>query len=391
MNGNLTYLEKEFILQTYKRIPIEVSHGEGVYLFSKEGKRYLDFFSGLGVNALGYNHPSIIKTIREQITKYIHLSNYYVSDSQVQLAELLVKLSGMSGVFFTNSGTEATEVAIKLARKTFGPDKKIISFSNAFHGRTYGSLSLTAKEKYKKPFEPLLSNIYQIEFNNINTLLSNITENTAAVFLEFIQGEGGIYLASQEFVNQLFELKQKYGFAVVADEIQSGLGRTGKLFAFNHYNIEPDIILVAKALGGGLPLGAVLTNQNFSQVFRHGEHGTTFGGNPVACAAGIQVLKEIFENGLLESVDNLGAYFKNELYQLKKKFPVIVKDTRGMGFMIGVEMNSECSAFVNLFREKNILINCTNNSVLRVLPPLISEKQHIDFFLYNFEEILKSF
>lgn len=391
-NKNLPYLEKEkeFILHTYNRIPLEISYGDGVYLFTKDGKRYLDFFSGLGVNALGYNHPSVVKAIQEQVSKYVHLSNYYVSESQVQLAELLVKLSRMSGVFFTNSGAEATEAAIKLIRKVSGPDKMIISFSNAFHGRTYGALSVTAKSNYKQPFEPLLSNIYQIEFNNIDSLISNISENTAAVFLEFIQGEGGINLVSNNFVKQLFELKNKFSFTLVADEIQSGLGRTGRPFAFNHYNVLPDIVLIAKALGGGLPLGAILTNKYFSSILQPGEHGTTFGGNPVACAAGVAVLNEIFENSLLQQVENLGEYFMNEIRLFKQKFPEIIKEVRGKGFMIGIEMNSECSGIVKSLREKNVLINSTNTNVLRILPPLISEKEHIDFFLYNFEEILRS-
>jgi len=381
--------EKKYLLNTYKRIPIEISHGEGVYLYSKDRKKYLDFFAGLAVNALGYSHPAIQEAINEQASKYIHLSNYYISDPQIKLAELLIKISGMSKVFFTNSGTEAVEASIKLIRKFYGPEKQIISLSDSFHGRTYGSLSLTGREAYRKNFEPLLQNILQIKHNNINELENEINKNTAAVFLEFIQGEGGINIISDEFDEKLNELKTKFNFAIVADEIQSGLGRTGKAFGFNHFKTKPDLIVIAKALGGGLPLGALLTIEKYSEVFKPGDHGSTFGGNPVACSAGTALLNEIFESGLLEQVSRLGNYLVNELNILKNNFPSLIKDVRGFGFMIGIEMAYDCANIVSLMREKNVLINCTNTNVVRLLPPLITEKEQIDYFLYNFNEVLK--
>jgi len=385
---NIFEREEEILLQTYKRIPIEISHGEGVYLFSEDGKKYLDFFSGLAVNALGYGNKKIIQAIEEQIKKFIHLSNYYINSPQIELAERLVKYSGLSKVFFTNSGTEAVEASLKLIRKYFGPEKNIITFSNAFHGRTYGSLSLSGKEKYKKYFSPLLPNIIQLEFNDVELLEKNVTENTAAIYLEFIQGEGGIHIVSNQFVEKIDELRNEFGFALVADEVQSGIGRTGKPFAYQHYNIEPDLVIVAKAIGGGLPLGALITNKKFENVFQHGDHGSTFGGNPVACAAGLAVIDDVFNNGLVNKVASLGEYFKSELNLVHKKYPDKIVDVRGLGFMIGVELRKSCASLVDKFREKGILVNCTNENIMRILPPIISTKENVDYFINIFNEIL---
>ena len=386
--SNILSKEKEFLLHTYNRIPLEISHGEGVYLISKDGKKYLDFFSGLAVNALGYGNPLIINAIEEQIRKYIHLSNYYINQPQIELAERLVKYSGLSKVFFANSGTEAVEASLKLIRKVLGPGKKIITFSNAFHGRTYGSLSLNGKEKYKKHFAPLLENIIQIEFNDIKQLEATINTDTAAVYIELIQGEGGIRIASNQFIEKLEELRIKYSFVLVADEVQSGIGRTGRPFAYNHFNIEPDLVIVAKAIGGGLPLGALITNKKYSDVFHPGDHGSTFGGNPVACAAGLVVAKEVFEKDLMNSVAKLGADFISKLNQLRLRFPNKIKEVRGLGFMLGVEMNIPCHKLVNEFREKGILVNCTSENVIRILPPLISQKENIDHFITVFNKLL---
>ncbi|MFI5236363.1 MAG: aspartate aminotransferase family protein [Ignavibacteriales bacterium] len=380
--------EKEVFLQTYNRLPLEISHGKGVHLFSKDGQRYLDFFSGLGVNVLGYGNEKLIRAIEDQSNKFIHLSNYYITNSQAELARRLIKYSGLSKVFFTNSGTEAVEASIKLIRKIFGPDKKIISFSNSFHGRTYGSLSLTWNEKYKKNFAPLLSNIIFSEFNDVNTIEKIADENTAAVFIEFIQGEGGINVASEKFVEKINSLRKKLGFVLVADEIQSGIGRTGKPFAFNRYKIIPDLLLVAKAIGGGLPLGALITSDKYSNVFQPGDHGSTFGGNPVACSAGLVVLDEVFENGLMDNALNLGEYFKSELTSLQSICPDKIIDVRGSGFMLGVQISDSCKSLVTAFQENKILVNCTNQNVLRILPPLIANKENIDFFLKVFKEVL---
>jgi predicted acetylornithine/succinylornithine family transaminase len=387
---NIFKKEEELLLQTYKRIPIEISHGEGVYLVSTDGKKYLDFFSGLAVNALGYGNKKVIQAIEEQIKKYIHLSNYYINSPQIELAERLVKYSGLSKVFFANSGTEAVEASLKLIRKHFGPEKKIITFSNAFHGRTYGSLSLSGKEKYKKYFSPLLPNIVQLEFNNVEQLEDNIDKNTAAVYLEFVQGEGGIQVTSNQFADKIIKLRDRFKFALVADEVQCGIGRTGKPFAFNHYEIEPDLVIVAKAIGVGLPLGALITNKKYENVFHPGDHGSTFGGNPVACAAGLVVLNEVFENGLMNNVARLGEYFKSELNTLRKKYIQKINEVRGSGFMLGVELFKPCESLVKSFRDRGILVNCTNGNVLRILPPLISTKEDISIFIKEFNEILSA-
>lgn len=382
--------EKELFLPTYTRIPIKISHGEGVHLFDDKGNKYLDFFSGLAVNALGYAHPQIVEAVCLQISKFAHLSNKYITGIQVEFAELLLKYSGMSKIFMCNSGTESIEAAIKLVRKKYGPDKKIFSLTNGFHGRTYGSLTLTEKEKYKKGFEPFLPGISKIIFNDIEDLVNKIGNDTAAIFLELIQGEGGINIVSDDFILTLKDLREKYKFAVIVDEIQTGMGRTGKPFSFNHFDFLPDIAAAAKAIGGGLPLGAILTSPEFDDVFESGKHGTTFGGNPVSCAAGIVVLKEVFENGLMESVKESGDYFIGQLKELQKLFPNDIKEVRGRGFMIGVELFYNGGNIVGQMRERKILTNCTSGNVLRILPPLIAGKSEIDFFLYNFHEVLKN-
>ena len=389
MSSSIFERERELFLSTYKRIPIKITQGEGVHLIDNNGNRYLDFFSGLAVNALGYAHPKIIEAVCSQVTKFGHLSNNYITDVQIEFAELLLKYSGMSKVFLSNSGTEANEAALKIIRKKFGPDKKIFSLTKGFHGRTFGSLSLTDKEKYRKDFEPLMPNVGRITFNDVSDLKGKIDDNTAAIFIEYIQGEGGVNIVSNDFISILNDLRKRFNFIVVADEIQSGIGRTGKPFAYNHFILKPDIITCAKAIGGGLPLGVVLTSPEFDEIFDIGKHGTTFGGNPVSCAAGIVVLKEIFENGLMEHVKELGDYFVEQLNELKTIFPNDIKEVRGKGFMIGIELFYGGNNIVEEIRNRNVLINCTSGNVLRILPPLIAGKNEIDFFLYNFHETLK--
>ncbi len=389
MDSSLFENEKKLFLNTYNRLPIEVAKGEGVFLYDKNGVRYQDFFAGLAVNALGYAHPKIVKAVSEQISKFAHLSNNYITDVQIEFAELLLRHSKMSKVFLSNSGTEAIEAAMKAVRKKFGPNKIIFSMTDSFHGRTYGAMSLMAREKYKKGFEPFLSNTGIVKFNDIEDLEKKVNENAAAVFLEFIQGEGGINIISEEFINKLVNLRDKYGFAIVADEIQCGTGRSGKPFAYNYFNVAPDMVVTAKAIGGGLPLGAFLTNKIFDGVFKPGNHGTTFGGNPVSCAAGKVVLEEIFQNGLITNVAQLGDYLLNELIKIKGNFPEQIKDVRGKGFMIGVELSYPGSSVVSEMLNRKILINCTNQNVLRLLPPLISSKENINNFLSNLNNILE--
>jgi acetylornithine/N-succinyldiaminopimelate aminotransferase len=388
--SNIIEKEKELFQQTYRRLNIDISCGEGVHLISKSGERYLDFFSGLGVNALGHSHPAIVEAINSQINRFLHVSNFFITDVQLEFAAKLLQHSEMSKVFLTNSGTEAVEAAIKAVRRIKGMEGEILPLTNSFHGRTYGALSLTDRAEYKNEFEPLLPQISTITFNDERDLANKVAENTAAIFIEFVQGESGINIISGEFVESINKLKEKYDFAIIADCIQSGVGRTGKPYAFNYFDIKPDIVLVAKSIGGGLPLGAMLTRGVYDEAFSYGVHGSTFGGNPVSCAAGIVVLEEVFGKGLINSVADLGEYIKSELKALAGQFPSFIKDVRGLGFMIGVETAGDCDIVVKQLRERKVLINCTNRNVLRILPPLIATKNDIDFFLYNFHQVLKS-
>lgn len=382
-------MKSEFFLSTYHPLDLDIDHGEGIFLFDKHGNKYYDFFGGLAVNALGYSHPKIVEAVSTQISKFAHLSNYFLSDIQNKFANKLLSASGMSQLFLTNSGTEATEAAIKLIRKKFGPDNIIFSLSNSFHGRTYGALSITARAKYRDNFAPLLQNTGTIRFNDIKDLKEKINSNTAAVFLEFIQGEGGINEISFEFIDLLKKLREEFKFLVVADEIQSGIGRTGRNFAYQHYNILPDIVLSAKAIGGGLPLGAMMVNKDLGNIFEYGEHGTTFGGNPVCCAAGLIVMEEVFEKGLCNKVADLGKYFKDGLLKIQSAQNEKIKHIRGKGLMLGVELYFEGKNIVQEMLKRKILTNCTNNNVIRILPPLIITKEQIDFYLTNFKEVIQ--
>ncbi len=303
--NSLPLKEKEYFFNTYKRLDILIERGEGCFLYTSAGGKILDMFGGLAVNVLGYNHPALNKAIESQIKKYIHISNYFYQENQILLAEKILKLSGLKKIFFTNSGTEAAEAAIKIIRKYFkGTNKKeLVSFTGSFHGRTMGALSLTVRKKYQEDFQPLLSDVKTADYNSVSSLEKTINENTAGVFIECIQGESGINVANEDFIKKLAELRDKFRFLIVADEIQSGVGRTGKLHAYEHYGLKPDLVLIAKGMGGGLPLGAVLGAESVADVLTQGSHGTTFGGNPVAAACGLAVFNEV-EKGLMENVRN---------------------------------------------------------------------------------------
>jgi predicted acetylornithine/succinylornithine family transaminase len=384
--------EAATFFHTYKRLPLEVERGEGVYLFTRDGKRYLDMFAGLAVNALGYAHPRILEAIRSQASRYTHLSNYFLQESQIRLAELLTTLSGYPRVFFSNSGTEAIEGAIKIARKwgsTRGKNE-ILSLSNSFHGRTMGALSLMDRPKYRDGFGPFLDGCRVLPFNDPEALRKSVSPKTAAVILEFIQGEGGIRPVSAEFARTIEELHRKSGFLLIADEIQSGAGRTGKFFGFQHYTVSPDVVTLAKPIGGGLPLGAILATKDVASVLEPGMHGTTFGGNPVACAAGVAVLEEIVEKNLTGRAAVLGERLRDGLMGLAKDFPVLIKEVRGFGLMAGAELDRSGDGITDAMREKGILINCTDTTVLRFLPPLIIEPPHVDETITTLRGILSN-
>jgi acetylornithine aminotransferase len=349
-------------------------------------------FAGLAVNALGYAHPAVVRAISDQSARYTHLSNYFLQEPQIRLAEMLTVQSGYEKIFFANSGTEAIEGTIKLVRK-WGSTRalrEIVSMSNSFHGRTMGALSLMDRPRYRDGFGPFLDGFRVAEFNNPDALRACVTPKTAAVILEFVQGEGGIRPVSGEFVETLAELQEEYGFLLVADEIQSGIGRTGKFFAFQHYQgIQPDIVVVAKPIGGGLPLGGILTRPEIAGVLEPGMHGTTFGGNPVACAAGIAVIEEIINGKLMQHAAEMGALMSSEFGQLKAKYPGLITEVRIKGLMAGIELDRDADPFVTAIRERfHILVNGTDRTVLRLLPPLIVTADQVRTTVTALEKVL---
>jgi acetylornithine aminotransferase len=382
-------LEQRDFFTTYKRLPVLIERGEGCYLYTPNGGKILDMFAGLAVNVLGYNHPVINKTVENQVKKFIHISNYFLQESQIKLAGKILGLTGFKKIFFSNSGTESIEGAIKISRKLFyGTNKKdLISFSGSFHGRTMGALSLTARKKYRDRFAPLLPNIKQLSFNSIEDLNMNVNEETAAVFIECIQGEGGINMANSEFVDKINELKKKYGFIVVADEVQSGVGRTGRLHGFEHFDLDSDLVILAKGIGGGFPLGAILGNESAADVFSYGDHGSTFGGNPVAAACGLAIFNEL-EKGLLNRVNEVSKYFFDKLNSLKQKHKNRIKEVRGKGLMIGIELQSDGLLVAEKLLADGVLVNCTNGNVIRLLPPLIISENDVSTFIDKLDKAL---
>jgi predicted acetylornithine/succinylornithine family transaminase len=379
---NLINREEKIFFQTYKRLHIEIDHATGARIFDKSGNSYLDFLGGIAVNALGHCHPKTIIAIENQIKKYSHVSNYFYQEPQILLAEELKRMTGFERVFFSNSGTEATDGAMKLCRKWGNQKGKtdLISFTGGFHGRTYGALSLMDKPLYKEGMGPYLEGCKILEFNNVDDLKNNIDDNTTAVFLEFLQGEGGIVSATQDFIATLNELKNKFDFLIVADEIQSGIGRTGKFLAYEYYDIQPDIVTLAKGIGGGLPLGAILGKESLNSVWQKGQHGTTYGGNAVACAAGLSVLDEL-NNGLIEQVKRVGDYLGKELQKVKQNYPDIISEIRGIGLMRGVLLKIEAALLVEKLVSKRVITNAASGKVLRLLPPLIITENEVDEFI----------
>jgi acetylornithine/N-succinyldiaminopimelate aminotransferase len=371
--------EQAVFFHTYKRLPLEIERGRGMFLTDGAGHRYLDMFSGLAVNALGYGNPAVLKAIRAQTARYLHLSNYYLQEPQIRLAEMLADQTGYRRVFFCNSGTEAVEGAIKIARRWghLRGKTQIVSLSNAFHGRTLGALSLMDRPRYREGFGPFLKHFRVARFNDPGSLRREVGRKTAAVIVEFVQGEGGIRPLSPALLATLRELHARYGFLLIADEIQSGVGRTGKFFAFEHFGVHPELVVVAKPIGGGLPLGAILGGPTVEKVLEPGMHGTTFGGNPVACAAGVAVLNQIKSHALMNNAEQMGALLKEQLAQLQHRHPTLIREVRGLGLMAGIEMTVPCEPIVAAMRERKILLNCTDTTVLRFLPPLIVKSAHI--------------
>jgi len=390
-------IEAKLLLPTYERNPIHFVGGEGVHLIDDKGERYLDLLSGIGVNALGYRHPTIEKAIEEQSKKLIHISNLFFHEGQAELALWLTKMSGLDRAFFCNSGTEAMEAALKLARahagllrsegRTIGT--KFLALENSFHGRTMGSVATTHKAKYREPFDPVMPGVEFVAFDDADDLKAKFSSDVCGVLIEAIQGEGGIRPVSREFMAIARALTQSTGALLICDEIQAGLGRTGKWFAYQHYDVRPDVTTIAKPLAGGLPLGAMLCTEEAARAIHPGMHGTTFGGGPLACAVAVAVIDTIEQEKLLEHVTEVGTYFHRRLNELMEKHSAIL-EVRGMGLMLAAELDSADLAkqVAGAMLERRILINRTSETVLRFLPPFILGKGDVDHAIDALDSIL---
>jgi len=379
----------KYIMNVYTRYPLCIARARGKYVRDREGKKYLDFFTGISVSIFGHCHPAITKAINEQAKLFLHTSNYYYTLPQAVLAKALTGSSVKGRVFFSNSGTEANECAIKLARKWGVGRKEIIVFKNSFHGRTLGSLSATAQAKLKKGFTPLLGGFREAVFNDLSSVKRLINKKTCAVMIEPVQGEGGIHVAGKSFMKGLANLARAKKLLLIVDEVQSGMGRTGRFWAYRHYGIKPDIITAAKALGGGLPLGATIAAGNIADVFGAGGHGSTFGGNPVCAAAGLAVVKMLDEK-ILANVREKGAYFLKKLEALKSKYPSKIKEVRGLGLMLGMELKPgiDGKKVVLACLKEGVLLNCIQENVIRFLPPLHITRGDIDRVTGVLEKII---
>jgi acetylornithine/N-succinyldiaminopimelate aminotransferase len=391
MSQHLMNTADKVMAKTYKRFPIVITKGKGCNLWDTEGKKYIDFVSGIAVCNLGHAHPRVSEALSKQADILLHVSNLYYTEPQIELASLLTENSFADRVFFCNSGAEANEAAIKLARKYFkdkgeGDRYRIITMEKSFHGRTMATLSATGQDKIRKGFEPILEGFDYIPFNDIDAMRKSINSSTCAVLLEPIQGEGGVRCPDPDYLKAVRRLCDEKRILLIFDEIQTGMGRTGKFFAYEHFGIEPDIMTLAKALANGLPIGAMLAGEEVAQAFGPGAHASTFGGTPIITAASIQVVKVLLEEKLFHHCAKIGAYFKERLQDLKAKHESIV-DVRGMGLLLGMKLKIEGDTIVNSCMEKGFLINCIQGNVLRFIPPLIVEKEEIDALLVCLDEV----
>ncbi len=384
--------DKKYIMNTYPRHPIIATKAKGYKVWDERGKEYIDLFSGISVCNLGHCHPEVIKAVEAQIYRLFHISNLYYTIPQIELAELLVKHSFADKVFFANSGAEANEGAIKLARKwgkQFAPPKyKIITLEGSFHGRTLGTIAATGQNKVKQGFEPEIAGFIHVPFDDIKAVETAIDKETCAVMVEPIQGEGGVRVPSPHYLERLREICDEAGILLIFDEVQTGMGRTGYLFAYEHEGVKPDILTLAKSLANGLPIGAVLAKEEVASAFSIGSHGSTFGGNPVSCAAAKTVLNILTETDILDYARQLSIFIKEKLMALKERH-ACVKDIRIRGLMIGIELDRKAAPIVDRCLEKGFLINAVQEKVLRLLPPLIIERKPLENFLEVLDESLE--
>lgn len=380
------YDDKHF--QTYRRFPLTLIKGRGTRVYDTDGKEYMDALAGIAVNNVGHCHPKVVKAIKDQAENLIHVSNLYHNIPQSTLAKLLTEVSGFDRAFFCNSGLEANEGAIKIARK-YGEEKgkngPIIYFSGCFHGRSISSISM-GKEAFQKGFGPLPKGFKQLPYNDLDAL-EKINEDTKAIFVECVQGEGGVVTGNRDFLEIINEVCKANDILLVVDEVQTGMGRTGKMFSYEHFNIDPDIITLAKGLGSGVPIGAILAKESVASVIKPGDHGSTFGGNPLACAAAIASLEVILEEGLLEHTRQVGTYLINQVTDLAKNYEFI-KEVRGVGLMVGIEFEQECRSIALKLMENGLLVSCTALHVIRLVPPLIITKDEVDEIITILKKVI---
>lgn len=387
-------LDQACYMNTFgNRLDVCFEKGEGMQLYATDGTVYEDFLGGIAVNALGHSHPTFVKALQRQVSKLIHVSNLYYIENQARLAAKLVEKTCADRVFFANTGAEANEGAFKLAKIYFykqGLDKyEIISLDKSFHGRTLAAVAATGQEKYQKPYRPLTPGFFQVEPNSIQAIEEAVTDHTAAIMIELIQGESGVHPMDAAYVRALRKLCDEKNILLLFDEVQTGMGRTGTLFAYERYGVEPDIFTSAKALGGGVPVGAIGAKQKVADAFEPGDHGTTFGGNPLAMAAGLAVFEILEQEGLVSNAQAMGAYFKKQLMALKQQYPEKIHDVRGVGLLIGIELEEGIAQeiFQKMFKKHYLTSLCKNT--MRLAPPLIITKQDIDAFVSTLDAVLR--
>ena len=394
-NEEIFAKDKSDYLPVFARYNIVLDHGDGPYVYDTKGKKYIDFLAGIAVNVVGHNYKPLVNAVSQQASKMIHCSNLYYTEVQVEAAEKLKKLSGMDKVFFGNSGAEANEGAIKLARKyatNIDPEKiQIISALHSFHGRTLATLTATGQDHYHHGFGPLPAGFDYVPYNDIQALEAKMSDKTCAVMLEAIQGEGGVHVPDPDYLPKVRALCDKYNAVLIFDEVQCGMGRTGTFFGCQQFGVKPDIVTLAKGLAGGVPIGAFMTTDKVANAFHAGDHGSTFGGNPLACAAACVVLDALIDGNLMENAKEIGAYLQSKFEEYKAKYPNLIKEVRGRGLILGMELTRPGREIANECLDYGAIINCTAGNVLRFVPPLNITKAHVDELISVLDKVLPKY
>lgn len=394
-NEEIFAKDKSDYLPVFARYNIVLDHGDGPYVYDTKGKKYIDFLAGIAVNVVGHNYKPLVEAVSQQAGKMIHCSNLYYTEVQVEAAEKLKKLSGMDKVFFGNSGAEANEGAIKLARKyatNIDPEKiQIISALHSFHGRTLATLTATGQDHYHHGFGPLPAGFDYVPYNDIQALEAKMSDKTCAVMLEAIQGEGGVHVPDPDYLPKVRALCDKYNAVLIFDEVQCGMGRTGTFFGCQQFGVKPDIVTLAKGLAGGVPIGAFMATDKVANTFHAGDHGSTFGGNPLACAAACVVLDALIDGNLMENAKEIGAYLQSKFEEYKAKYPNLIKEVRGRGLILGMELTRPGREIANECLDYGAIINCTAGNVLRFVPPLNITKAHVDELISVLDKVLPKY